>query len=130
MGISSEFNEIMATDSPASTITVNDTTNIRLRVRDGNEESSVTGEDRRVTWTEDTFDNEDCVVRKSKCCCIFKTKLEFGESSSESLSDDSTLSDDTRLRRQRKREAKDKKWNALREQHSKNPSHNCKHEHA
>lgn len=28
---------------------------------------------RRVTWTEDTVDNEHAGKKKSKCCCIYKT---------------------------------------------------------
>jgi protein phosphatase 1 regulatory subunit 11 len=36
-----------------------------------------------VRWTEDTVDNENQGRRKSKICCIFKKKRNFGEDSSD-----------------------------------------------
>ena len=41
-----------------------------------------------VTWAEDTVDNEGAGKMKSKKCCIFKKKRQFGESSSEEDSTD------------------------------------------
>ncbi len=41
-------------------------------------------ESHHVQWAPDTVDNEHMGKRKSKKCCIFKKKREFGESSSES----------------------------------------------
>ncbi|XP_053958004.1 E3 ubiquitin-protein ligase PPP1R11 [Anastrepha ludens] len=38
--------------------------------------------DRQVAWREGTVDNEDMGKKKSKCCCIYKKPLNFGESSS------------------------------------------------
>lgn len=43
---------------------------------------------RRVVWAADTVDNENMNKRKSKCCCIFEKRREFGESSSDSEADD------------------------------------------
>ncbi|XP_077500339.1 uncharacterized protein LOC144111076 [Amblyomma americanum] len=43
---------------------------------------------RRVAWAADTVDNENMNKRKSKCCCIFEKQREFGESSSDSETDD------------------------------------------
>ncbi|XP_053694789.1 E3 ubiquitin-protein ligase PPP1R11 [Sabethes cyaneus] len=39
---------------------------------------------RKVQWTNGTVDNEHLNRKKSKCCCIYKKPLQFGESSSES----------------------------------------------
>lgn len=41
----------------------------------------------RVSWTEDTVDNENLNRKKSKICCIFHPTKEFGESSEESASE-------------------------------------------
>ena len=43
--------------------------------------------DKKVSWTNDTVDNENMNKKKSKCCCIYKKPTEFGESS-DSDSDD------------------------------------------
>jgi len=43
---------------------------------------------RRVQWTEDTVDNEHMNKKKSKCCCIYKKPLKFGESESEDSDSD------------------------------------------
>jgi len=43
---------------------------------------------RRVQWTEDTVDNEHMNKKKSKCCCIYKKPLKFGESDSEDSDSD------------------------------------------
>jgi protein phosphatase 1 regulatory subunit 11 len=40
--------------------------------------------DHHVTWAAGTIDNEGMGKKKSKKCCIFKKRYEFGESSSES----------------------------------------------
>lgn len=40
--------------------------------------------DHHVTWAEGTVDNEGVGKKKSKKCCIFKKRREFGESSSDS----------------------------------------------
>jgi len=45
---------------------------------------------RRVVWAEDVVDNEKMNKKKSKRCCIYHKKREFGESSSEN---DSTSSE-------------------------------------
>ncbi|XP_055859284.1 E3 ubiquitin-protein ligase PPP1R11 isoform X2 [Episyrphus balteatus] len=38
---------------------------------------------KKVEWTDGTVDNEHLNRKKSKCCCIYKKPLVFGESSSE-----------------------------------------------
>lgn len=43
---------------------------------------------RHVAWAADTIDNENMNKRKSKCCCIFEKRRDFGESSSDSEADD------------------------------------------
>jgi len=43
---------------------------------------------RRVQWTEDTVDNEHLNKKKSKCCCIYKKPVVFGESESEDSDSD------------------------------------------
>jgi len=43
---------------------------------------------RRVQWTEETIDNEHMNKKKSKCCCIYKKPLNFGESESEDSDSD------------------------------------------
>ncbi|XP_062120969.1 E3 ubiquitin-protein ligase PPP1R11 [Drosophila sulfurigaster albostrigata] len=40
-------------------------------------------DDRRVVFHEGVLDNEHMNRKKSKCCCIYKKPLAFGESSSE-----------------------------------------------
>eukprot|EP00913_Durusdinium_trenchii_P025128 g23587.t1 len=42
----------------------------------------------KVTWAEDTVDNEHLNKKKSKKCCIFSKPRAFGESSSESEGSD------------------------------------------
>ncbi|CAK8674497.1 uncharacterized protein LOC143468178 [Clavelina lepadiformis] len=50
-----------------------------------------TQSENRVTWSEDTVDNEHLGKKSSKCCCIYKKPHKLGESSSESdISDDET----------------------------------------
>ncbi|XP_064649575.1 E3 ubiquitin-protein ligase PPP1R11-like [Lineus longissimus] len=39
--------------------------------------------DRKVSWTEGTVDNEMMNKKKSKCCCIYEKPKMFGESSDE-----------------------------------------------
>ncbi|XP_065357008.1 E3 ubiquitin-protein ligase PPP1R11 [Calliphora vicina] len=39
--------------------------------------------DKKVVWHEGTVDNEHMGKKKSKCCCIYKKPVAFGESSSE-----------------------------------------------
>jgi len=43
---------------------------------------------RRVQWTEETIDNENMNKKKSKCCCIYKKPVDFGESESEDSDSD------------------------------------------
>merc|ERR1712142_1205284 len=43
---------------------------------------------RRVQWAEDTVDNEHMNKKKSKCCCVYKKPLKFGESESEDSDSD------------------------------------------
>eukprot|EP00123_Amoebidium_parasiticum_P010408 comp20085_c0_seq1/m.24734 comp20085_c0_seq1/g.24734 ORF comp20085_c0_seq1/g.24734 comp20085_c0_seq1/m.24734 type:complete len:107 (-) comp20085_c0_seq1:814-1134(-) len=45
-------------------------------------------EPRRVSFTNDTVDNEHMGKKKSKMCCIFKKQRAFGESSSDDSSCD------------------------------------------
>lgn len=45
--------------------------------------------DRKITWTEDTIDNEHLDKKKSKCCCIYDPPPVYGDVSSGSDSDDS-----------------------------------------
>ncbi len=44
--------------------------------------------DRRVSWTNDTIDNEFLNKKKSKCCCIYSRPRNFDESSSEDENED------------------------------------------
>ncbi|XP_061434618.1 splicing factor 3A subunit 2-like isoform X2 [Lethenteron reissneri] len=44
--------------------------------------------DRRVVWTSDTIDNEHLGRRSSKCCCVYQKPRDFGESSSDSESEE------------------------------------------
>ncbi|XP_074654690.1 E3 ubiquitin-protein ligase PPP1R11-like [Tubulanus polymorphus] len=44
--------------------------------------------DRKVSWTDDTIDNEMLGKKKSKCCCIYEKPKLFGESSGEEDDDD------------------------------------------
>ena len=46
-------------------------------------------EEKRVSWSEDTINNEGMGKKSSKKCCIFHKKRAFGESSSEEESDSS-----------------------------------------
>lgn len=39
--------------------------------------------DKKVGWSEDTVDNEGMDKKKSKCCCVYRKPMQFGESSSE-----------------------------------------------
>lgn len=36
---------------------------------------------KKVSWTEDTVDNEGFGKKKSKCCCVYERPKQFGESS-------------------------------------------------
>lgn len=47
----------------------------------------------RVTWSEDVVDNEHLNRKKSKICCIYHPKTEFGESEEEEESDYSSSSE-------------------------------------
>lgn len=51
-------------------------------------ERSPQSEQHHVTWADGTVDNEHAGKKKSKKCCIFKKRMEFGESSSEEDSDE------------------------------------------
>ncbi|XP_043940289.1 E3 ubiquitin-protein ligase PPP1R11 [Protopterus annectens] len=44
--------------------------------------------EKKVEWSSDTVDNEHLGRRSSKCCCIYEKPRAFGESSTESESDD------------------------------------------
>uniref|UniRef100_A0AAJ7UL29 E3 ubiquitin-protein ligase PPP1R11 n=1 Tax=Petromyzon marinus TaxID=7757 RepID=A0AAJ7UL29_PETMA len=44
--------------------------------------------ERRVVWTSDTIDNEHLGRRSSKCCCVYQKPRDFGESSSDSETDE------------------------------------------
>ncbi|XP_045614919.1 LOW QUALITY PROTEIN: E3 ubiquitin-protein ligase PPP1R11 [Procambarus clarkii] len=39
---------------------------------------------KKVSWTNDTVDNENMGKKKSKCCCVYVKPHEFNESSSDS----------------------------------------------
>lgn len=39
--------------------------------------------DKKVGWSEGTVDNEGMDKKKSKCCCVYRKPMQFGESSSE-----------------------------------------------
>ena len=71
-----------------TTITTNNQSN---NITDGASSSNNTSpkikNDKKVSWTNDTVDNENMNKKKSKCCCIYKKPTEFGESS-DSDSDD------------------------------------------
>lgn len=38
---------------------------------------------KKVSWTNDTIDNENMGKKKSKCCCVYVKPHEYNESSSE-----------------------------------------------
>lgn len=49
--------------------------------------SAAASSSHHVQWSPDTVDNEHMGKRKSKKCCVFKKRRDFGESSSSSDSD-------------------------------------------
>ncbi|KAJ6649905.1 Succinate--hydroxymethylglutarate CoA-transferase [Pseudolycoriella hygida] len=58
----------------------NESATLRLRLQ--------TTDKKKVSFNAGTIDNENMNKKKSKCCCIFKKPLEFGESSSEDDEDE------------------------------------------
>ncbi|XP_014099270.1 E3 ubiquitin-protein ligase PPP1R11 [Bactrocera oleae] len=68
--------EVVVVDNTAGLDdTVNSAPVLRLRLKKPKP-------DRQVAWREGTIDNEDMGKKKSKCCCIYKKPVNFGESSS------------------------------------------------
>lgn len=63
-------------DGAQSTETTESTPTLQLRLEQPRD-------DRRVVFHEGVVDNEHMNRMKSKCCCIYKKPLAFGESSSE-----------------------------------------------
>lgn len=55
----------------------------RLQVQEGLNVLRLRRPDKKVGWSEDTVDNEGMDKKKSKCCCVYKKPMQFGESSSE-----------------------------------------------
>ncbi|EPT27179.1 protein phosphatase inhibitor protein [Toxoplasma gondii ME49] len=53
-------------------------------------DTTVTVSERRVSWDKAAIDNENMNKKKSKKCCIFHKRRDFGESSSDSDSDSSS----------------------------------------
>lgn len=62
------------------------TANIRLRLTKNTTTKNTNG--RRVSWTQDTVDNELMNKKKSKCCCQFQKAKSWDESSDEDENDD------------------------------------------
>jgi len=60
---------------------------VKIKARDNKETPK-----RRVTWTEETVDNEHMGKKSSKVCCIYHKPHTFGESSSSSDSSDDDIS--------------------------------------
>jgi len=58
----------------------NSTLHLRLQKASGKKNK----ESRKVSWTQDTVDNEGLGRKKSKCCCVFHKPAKWGESDSES----------------------------------------------
>ena len=52
-------------------------------------------EKKQLKWSEDTIDNEGQGKKSSKCCCVYRKPLQFGESSDE---DSDTDSDDEKCK--------------------------------
>lgn len=87
------------------------TEKINLTAKDTNKDGK-TENSRRVTWTEETVDNEHMGKKSSKVCCIYKKKHAlFGESSSESDSSDDDVSPLERKPKAMKRKMQNKKCN-------------------
>ena len=48
----------------------------------------VNPEKKQLKWSEDTVDNEGQGKKSSKCCCVYRKPLQFGESSDEDSDSD------------------------------------------
>lgn len=46
--------------------------------------------EKKVSWTDETVDNEHLNKKKSKCCCVFEKQRQMGESSSDDTDDECT----------------------------------------
>ncbi|XP_037024688.1 E3 ubiquitin-protein ligase PPP1R11 [Bradysia coprophila] len=69
--------EILPATTPTDqTNNSNEPATLRLRLQTGNTE-------KKVSFNAGTVDNEHMNKKKSKCCCIYRKPMEFGESSSE-----------------------------------------------
>jgi hypothetical protein len=89
---SSTYTEVIHEEPTSSTVstgasgeTNSATGNIRLRLT---KTPSKTTSGRRVSWTQDTVDNELMNKKKSKCCCQFQKAKNWDESSDEDENDD------------------------------------------
>ena len=49
---------------------------------------SANSEKKGIRWSEDTVDNEGQGKKSSKCCCVYRKPVPFGESSDESSDSD------------------------------------------
>lgn len=54
-----------------------------FQVQEGIQVLRLRRNDKKVGWSEDTVDNEGMDKKKSKCCCVYRKPMQFGESSSE-----------------------------------------------
>ena len=75
----------LATNSGAATSSNAATLRLRLTKKPSKN-------DRRVSWTPDTVDNEFMNKKKSKCCCIYSKPRAFDQSSSEDENEDKECS--------------------------------------
>lgn len=75
---------------------------------------------RRVSWTNDTIDNEFLNKKKSKCCCVYTRPKNFDESSSDDENEDKECQ---HCKGHRKTD-----YNSLKHQHSHDGTH-VEHEH-
>ena len=80
---------------PTQTITSSSTGTLRLRGEHT--------DNRRVAWSANTVDNENCGRKSSKICCIYHKPKEFDESSSSSSDEDSEDEHDKALREKMRR---------------------------
>jgi protein phosphatase 1 regulatory subunit 11 len=76
----STYTEVIQEESSADAATHSLTSANTLRLRLTKKPSK---NDRRVSWTNDTVDNEFLNKKKSKCCCVYTRPRTFDESSEE-----------------------------------------------
>jgi hypothetical protein len=80
----STYTEVIQEENSATSSTSPNAPNtLRLRLT-----KKPTKTDRRVSWTNDTVDNEFLNKKKSKCCCVYSRPRNFDESSSDDDNED------------------------------------------